>query len=205
MTTENSSGISRRTIVKGAAWAVPAVAVAGAAPAVAVSPPIIPTPAGNACKHPGNPKWYHFTFCFENTSATSITVNMVSMIVNGVTGAQVLPASVVVPANSTVCSYIDGGLFADSANGTATLNISYTYLSQTVTDDVTTSFNDIPPCGTGADPCPNPKDDPPHATTIVVPCVVTAAAAAAAAAATTEEVTTTTTTEEVTTTTTTQA
>ena len=31
-------GVSRRTLAKGAAWSVPAVAVAGAAPAYAVSP-----------------------------------------------------------------------------------------------------------------------------------------------------------------------
>lgn len=34
----NTSGLSRRTIVKGAAWSVPVVAVAGAAPAFAASP-----------------------------------------------------------------------------------------------------------------------------------------------------------------------
>ena len=43
MTTENNDALapSRRTLVKGAAWSVPVVAVAGAAPAVAASPAII--------------------------------------------------------------------------------------------------------------------------------------------------------------------
>ena len=42
--TSNTSGFtpSRRTLVKGAAWSVPVVAVAGAAPAFASSPPIPP-------------------------------------------------------------------------------------------------------------------------------------------------------------------
>ena len=35
--TEQTAGISRRTIAKGAAWAVPVVAVAAAAPAMAAS------------------------------------------------------------------------------------------------------------------------------------------------------------------------
>lgn len=39
--TTTSSGPSRRTLVKGAAWSVPVVAVAGAAPAMAASPEII--------------------------------------------------------------------------------------------------------------------------------------------------------------------
>ena len=36
--TKPKSGISRRTVVKGTAWAVPAVVVATAAPAMAASP-----------------------------------------------------------------------------------------------------------------------------------------------------------------------
>lgn len=46
------SGVSRRTVVKGAAWAVPAITVASAVPAMAASQgPIYFT--GNACKLPG--------------------------------------------------------------------------------------------------------------------------------------------------------
>lgn len=50
---DTRSGLSRRTLAKGAAWAVPAVAVAAAAPAYAASEgPIRLT--GKACKLPGN-------------------------------------------------------------------------------------------------------------------------------------------------------
>ncbi len=72
------SGVSRRTVVKGAAWAVPAITVASAVPAVAASGDIslIQT---NACKSPGNScktfkKGYIFTFSTTNTYACSITV-----------------------------------------------------------------------------------------------------------------------------------
>lgn len=36
--------VTRRTVAKGAAWTVPAIAVAGAAPAMAASPPDVPPP-----------------------------------------------------------------------------------------------------------------------------------------------------------------
>ncbi|GAB2517055.1 hypothetical protein [Corynebacterium atrinae] len=45
----NDNQISRRTLVKGAAWSVPAVMVATAAPAVAASP-TVPEIAGTACR-----------------------------------------------------------------------------------------------------------------------------------------------------------
>lgn len=63
MTTSQDSGpsaprsISRRTVVKGAAWAAPAVAIASAAPAYANSIPVPPPPSvnwGSACATIGN-------------------------------------------------------------------------------------------------------------------------------------------------------
>lgn len=165
------SGVSRRTVVKGAAWAVPAVAIAGSAKAVAASEPVVVSYGGGACKHPGEPKWYHFIFCFDNTSAASITVSLTKMNVNGVE-RPTLPTSVTIPADTELCYFVDGGLFSDSANGTATLYYSYTYLGNLVEGDIQTSFNSLPPCGTGADPCgsTNPKSDPPHSPDPVAPC-----------------------------------
>ena len=48
------SGISRRTVTKAMAWAVPAIAIAAPAPAFAISgePPTVTI--GQACKLPGN-------------------------------------------------------------------------------------------------------------------------------------------------------
>lgn len=48
---ENSRAPSRRTLVKGAAWSVPVVAIAGAAPAVAAS-------AAVQCTHTTTWRWY---------------------------------------------------------------------------------------------------------------------------------------------------
>ena len=81
--------VSRRTVTRGMAWSVPAVAVATAAPAWANhSVPIIITPTGGGLQAPWsegqNLKSYHFTFCFNNTSAFDAVVTSTSMIVNGV-------------------------------------------------------------------------------------------------------------------------
>lgn len=157
------NNITRRTVAKGMAWSVPAVAVAAAAPAFAASKIITVEAVGSACKHPGNPKWYHFTFAFTNGSGVDVTVTLTSMVVNGVS-RPTSPSTITANANSTTCYYIDGGLFDDSANGTATLNFEYQDTNgETVSGSITTSFNDLPPCGTGADPGGNPQSNPPHA------------------------------------------
>lgn len=55
MSTQQTGGPSttRRTLVKGAAWSVPVVAVAGAAPAMAASQDVTFDNLGQACKLPG--------------------------------------------------------------------------------------------------------------------------------------------------------
>ena len=55
---------SRRSVVKGAAWAVPAVVVAAAAPTVAASQGFL-TFSGRACKLPGNSQSIFKGYVFE--------------------------------------------------------------------------------------------------------------------------------------------
>lgn len=110
---------SRRSVVKGAAWAVPAVVVAGAAPTVAASAgPLSFT--GGACKLPGNAndifKGYVFELLAVNTlgpnPTTGVTV-ITDVRINGtpVTGFQVIRYSgasctcaTCTPAGSTSCN-----------------------------------------------------------------------------------------------------
>ncbi|HET8988850.1 MAG TPA: hypothetical protein VFN43_10095 [Humibacillus sp.] len=47
------NGVSRRTLVAGTVWTVPAIVAASAAPVMAASP-IVTIGVGLACKHPGN-------------------------------------------------------------------------------------------------------------------------------------------------------
>ena len=72
-----TKGISRRTLVKGAAWAVPAVPIIVAAPAHAASPECIQITLGaGACKWPGATNYYSYKLelCFENTCGGTYTV-----------------------------------------------------------------------------------------------------------------------------------
>lgn len=110
---------SRRSVVKGAAWAVPAVVVAGAAPTVAASEgPLRFT--GAACKLPGNAndifKGYVFELIATNSPgpnpSTGVTV-ITNVRVNNqpVTGFQVYVAggstctcASCAPSGSTTCN-----------------------------------------------------------------------------------------------------
>ncbi|MCT1458287.1 hypothetical protein M3G03_01795 [Aestuariimicrobium sp. p3-SID1156] len=80
-----TSGLSRRTLAKGAAWSVPVVAVAGAAPAYASSPtkPVIEVSVvpGSGYKQPGNKckpifKGYRVSFNLKNTGNTQATLTL---------------------------------------------------------------------------------------------------------------------------------
>jgi len=167
--------VRRRAIVKGAAWATPAVMVAAAAPTAAASAPIIPsfTP-GTFCKHPGNPKYYHAVFCFKNTTAAAITVTLGTLTIgtlvrNAITSSAGLSPSFTVAANTTRCMYVDAGLYPNSANGGATLTFSYPFGTGTISDSIsggTIVDSNLNPCGTGnGDGSTQPSGDPPHATT----------------------------------------
>lgn len=86
MTDTTKSGISRRTLAKGAAWAAPAVAVAAAAPNVAASP-VTPPPCitaaftGNPCRI-SNEKIYRFGFCITNACTDASLTFTVTKLIN---------------------------------------------------------------------------------------------------------------------------
>lgn len=153
---------SRRTVAKGVAWTVPAVAVASAMPAFASSPlpPVTPpTPnVGATCKHPGNScgknGWthaYRYEFCMTNKTANEVVVNFPKMDVNGKTQVPI-PTTITVPAGVTdYCFWILVNKQGNSANGQATLYYNYEYTdddgeTHKVDSSVQTGMNDLPPC-----------------------------------------------------------
>ncbi|VXB76216.1 conserved exported hypothetical protein [Microbacterium sp. 8M] len=182
--------ITRRTVVRGAAWSLPVIAMAAAAPLANASgttapggetgtpgeqipgggtgtpgtgtpTAIVPTyQPGTFCKHPGNPKYYHGTFAFENTTSAPITVVLGSMVVNRLArGAKFsvggrLTSSYTVPAKKKVALYVDAGLFDDSANGTATLSFAYVDAGVTRNGTVTAPLGSLPPCSGDAKATP---------------------------------------------------
>ena len=93
---ETRPGISRRTLVKGTAWAVPAVAVASAAPAMAASGTVTFNNLSSACKLPGGS-------CEGQTGVKKGYV-VAMQVCNTVTGN---PGNVTVtftePVNGTLC------------------------------------------------------------------------------------------------------
>ena len=64
------SQFNRRTLVRGAAWSIPVVAVATHAPAFATSPLAAPRPAAvTACRETASSKCYRFALSFAQPSA----------------------------------------------------------------------------------------------------------------------------------------
>lgn len=129
---QDKSGINRRTVMKGAAWSVPVIMVATAAPAMAASPPVFVDAWGPFCKHPGeNPndplrRLYHLNVSWDSTFPVPKLVTIISVTVNGVTfsgpdydavGGGVTPQSFVIPANANNYDVVfHVGRTDDSAN-----------------------------------------------------------------------------------------
>ena len=84
---EPKSGISRRTVAKGMAWSVPAIALAVPTPAYAVASPGFINLTGDGCKLPGNAtdifKGYAFEATITNPTNTAVTVSITDVTLNG--------------------------------------------------------------------------------------------------------------------------
>ena len=99
-----SNEFSRRTLAKGAAWAVPAVTIAAAAPMVSASPPLPPCVTfaftGDACRR-SNEAIYKFGFCITNGCRTGSFEIEVTRLVNG-SNKPLTPDTAVLPASDTL-------------------------------------------------------------------------------------------------------
>ena len=72
---QQPSGISRRRVTQGVAWAVPAIAIAAPVPAFAGASQGILTLEGTGCKLPGNSNPIYKGYAF-NLTATNTTANI---------------------------------------------------------------------------------------------------------------------------------
>jgi hypothetical protein len=155
------SGISRRRVVAGAAWAVPAVAVATAAPASAQSvPPVNISDFGVGCKYPGQsdksrPYGYVFYVEFTNDSTEDVTITIDSISLDGqpltVDEIQLEDGTVVTqPFSLAAGDSIQLAIFAtgatNSQNGQLVIGYSW-YVGATKIDSATasTGLNSLPP------------------------------------------------------------
>lgn len=144
------SGVSRRTVVAGAAWTVPAIVVASAAPAMAATP-VVTIGTGIACKHPGagDEKHYHFNLIVTNNGGITSTVTITNIILIPTSGQTVtFPAlaSFDVAAHGKACKAVDSNITANSSQGT--LQVSYDYTTESGTQSFVAAINvgSLPPC-----------------------------------------------------------
>lgn len=148
--------ISRRTLVQGAAWTAPAIAVATTTPALAASPTpeppiVIDGEAKGSCKFPGESrgqKAYRIAVHFSNESEFTGTVTIVDIV--GPDGKELTWANdqnpdsyVIQPGGGDVVFFLLSG---DSAN--ISVQVTYSVLvdgrEYTLTETVT--IPEFPPC-----------------------------------------------------------
>jgi hypothetical protein len=157
-------GVSRRTVAKAMAWAVPALAVSAAVPAYAASQAILQA-TGAACKLPGNSgslyKGYAIGFTATNPFAGPLGISIDSVILNDTSlgGTQVVNligciklgnAEFSVPASTVYSNLV---LLTKEAGNSqeGTLTVTYTIAGGpggTVTASATVSA--VPPLQSGA-------------------------------------------------------
>jgi len=129
--TPTPSGISRRTVVKGAAWAVPAIAVAGAVPAMAASQCNVFTFGPASCKTSGE-DYYILQICLTSTcpgnvfplTVTRIATNNGRWLTETPWTGPNSPGSTLTTAvfNGNGCVVVDGYSFGSAS----TLTLEYT-------------------------------------------------------------------------------
>ena len=121
--TPQPSGVSRRTVTKAMAWAVPAVAVATAVPAYAGASRDFVEFTGQACKDPGGgqSKFYYFEVVITNSTGADLVVDFTDVEVNGVPGdaSSITPGDYTVDPHTECTVTLRFGVFPNSANGQA--------------------------------------------------------------------------------------
>lgn len=136
------AGISRRTLVKGAAWAVPAVTVLGATPAMARSQDFY-IDASLSCKDSPNSDFYFVMNVTNVPEGTKVTVTSWSF-----TGTSLVnptpPCFTVQPGQTTQPIRFDA--VNSNSNGTLTLTISVVTPISTFTTTLTSVVNGYESC-----------------------------------------------------------
>ena len=138
-----SRRLSRRSLVSGTAWAVPAIVVASAAPAVAASPQAFFT--GKACSQPNNAgtTTYFFQVSFPSLSATQpTTYRPQSITVSGAADNPPFPMTITVPAGQTPVLQTVRAT-ERSSRDSGTVNLVY-YVNDVDRDGIAYTFPAIP-------------------------------------------------------------
>jgi hypothetical protein len=121
--------VSRRAVTAGAAWSVPVIMVAMAAPAAAASANLSATVSGTLTADKVAAQQFgtkHVTFALKltNTGSSAATVDVLSVVSDGIQGTQQgLPTTVVVPVGSSTVVNFSYDYVGNAA--TATYTVSY--------------------------------------------------------------------------------
>lgn len=124
------SNYSRRTVVRGAAWSVPVIAIAAPIPAFAASyPPVIISGYTDAYKCPGQSSGGNnnsYTYIFEFTANGTVTSDQIAgltVVINGQTFTVRYVNTVT--SGGTTTLYVVTQASTNSADGTGTLSFTY--------------------------------------------------------------------------------
>ncbi len=158
MTENEQNGVSRRTVTKAMAWAVPAVAVASTVPMAAASEIITVSQAGPACKLPGNscgPQWEKgylqpLNICNNSNVAVTVTITTPAVLTfNGVpTEFTPVPANFVIQPNDCERVVLNLNLQDNSQQSSITGTLNWTWSGGNQNGSGTTPINTpvTPPC-----------------------------------------------------------
>ena len=113
------TGVSRRTVTKAMAWAVPAVAIATTAPLAAASPICLDSDVCfggidmQDCSATALPRRYWACVTFTNNSGVPVDVTFEFDLVTSSNGTFVFAGGETVPANSTACFLVEASTNTD--------------------------------------------------------------------------------------------
>ena len=131
-TSPKKKGLSRRTVVAGTAWAVPAIVVAGPAPHAAATPLPPVTIGATAEKCPGEgqgnpyPKGIRFHLFITNPNKTNVTVTIDSLTTTKGGAAPNIAGGTITATPGTHEYIVIGYPFDDSGNTSVTVKYHYT-------------------------------------------------------------------------------
>jgi hypothetical protein len=143
---EKSGGVSRRTVTKAMAWAVPAIAIAAPVPAFAGASQGTIQLTGQNCKLPGNSVGAFsdgavFLMTITNTTAQPVTISITSVVRGSATqsGAQVNVVKVG-PGNQTGCCTLLSTTFTVGANSSGTYALITSDWGNSASNDVSVNY-----------------------------------------------------------------
>ncbi|UVY82990.1 hypothetical protein NLU66_12230 [Brachybacterium sp. NBEC-018] len=166
--TTSTHPTSRRSLMRGVAWAAPTVAMSiGAAPAIAISPTIEPAlNTDSSCKETQGSKRYYLAFTIDNKGSADAEVRAIQLSVTPDSGSTVVFSGGLptrwypLPGKDSIEMSFRSSTSGNIANGIATATFEVRDLSGSTQNIVTTfRVDSLPPCECVPAPCsPRPAN-----------------------------------------------